>query len=288
MRNPARSHLANVRACHRWLENKIGEAVDIVVFTGSSGPVALVDFFEGEFIEKKLPKIFPQPSIVGHSPILRVGMIGKLRVAVFSGRAHRNEDAEDIYRTSIVTRAIALWGVKTLIMTNASGALDPRYKVGDVIVVDDHITLFAGMNSLVGDPKVIGVFGERFLDTTNVYDKRLRRIARRAGKKVKGIRVCKNGTYVMVPGPRFETPAEVRMLKKFAHAAGMSSVHEAEAAHQAKVRVLLLSMITNPTFGKRQKKGKLISHEENLRQVKKRDRPFAKLLVRTIKEIGKK
>ncbi len=287
MNNQANKHVQRVSACRRWLLKNFGQAPDIAIITGSSGPNALEDLLT-DSIDKKLPSdIFPVPSVAGHFGRVRVGVINGVRVAWFRGRVHANEDPNDPYRTSTVVRALALWGVSNLIMTNAAGALNPGYKPGAVVIVDDHITLFTGPGPLTGDPQSLQLFGKRFLDVAEVYDRKLQMIAWREANKIKGLQVERDGVYVALFGPRFETRAEIRLLREFADLAGMSSIHEAEAAYQAEMRVLLLSMVTNPTFGKRPKKGEKISHEKNLQQTLKLNKSFAKLIGRIIRRIGK-
>jgi purine-nucleoside phosphorylase len=132
-------------------------------------------------------------------------------------------------------------GIETVVLTNAAGGLDPDYDPGDVMLISDHLNL-SGENPLLGPN--LDRFGERFPPMTDAYDPQLRAAARESARST-GI-ALREGVYVMLSGPSYETRAEMRMLRSLgADAVGMSTVHEVIVARHASVRVLGFSLITN-------------------------------------------
>jgi purine-nucleoside phosphorylase len=156
------------------------------------------------------------------------------------GRFHAYE-GYSLRQVTFPVRMMASLGVKTLIVTNAAGGLNPLFKAGDLMLICDHINLM-GDNPLVGEN--IDAWGPRFPDLSQVYDRGLREktaaVARRLGI---GLR---QGVYVAVKGPSLETPAETRFLRQIgADAVGMSTVPEVITAVHAGLRVLGISVISN-------------------------------------------
>jgi len=143
------------------------------------------------------------------------------------------------------TRVVAMLGAKVLLLTNAAGGVNTTFGQGGLMVIDDHINL-VGTNPLVGpnDER----FGPRFPDMTEVYSKRLRAVADRAGAAI-GLALA-HGVYVGLHGPSYETPAEIRYLRAIgADAVGMSTVAEAIVARHMGMEVLGISCITNMAAG---------------------------------------
>jgi purine-nucleoside phosphorylase len=177
---------------------------------------------------------FPRVRVAGHPG--RLSLVGP--AAILRGRVHYYEGhgLDEVVRP---VRVLAQLGVRTLILTNAAGGLNPRLRPGDLMAITDHINLM-GANPLRGGPN--------FVDMTGVYE-------------VPKVRGLKRGVYVAMGGPSYETPAEVRMLRRLgADAVGMSTVPEAIAARQAGLRVIGISLITNVAAGA----GKPVSHAEVL------------------------
>ena len=142
------------------------------------------------------------------------------------------------------TRVLGLLGVKTLIVTNAAGGLNPQFAIGDLMLIADHINFpgLAGLSPLRGEGGA--AFGNRFIDPKDAYDANLRR--RAAAIAARDGLTLREGVYAMVAGPSFETLAEIRMLRAVgADAVGMSTVPEVLAASQLGMRVLGISCITN-------------------------------------------
>src|SRR5437762_2205984 len=168
---------------------------------------------------------WPAPKVIGHEGRLVVGAAKGRTIAALAGRSHAYE-GHDLLTVTFAVRALALLGVKTLMLTNAAGGVNTGFAAGALMVIDDHINLI-GSNPLVGanDDR----FGPRFPDMSEVYSSRLRRIADQAGQEMN--LPLPHGVYVALLGPSYETPAEIRYLRTIgADAVGMSTVPEAIAA----------------------------------------------------------
>jgi purine-nucleoside phosphorylase len=187
---------------------------------------------------------WPVPRISGHEGRVVIGKMGSQTLAVLVGRSHAYEG----YGQQTVTlpvRALGLLGIKVLVLTNAAGGLDLRLGPPTLMVIDDHINLL-GSNPLTGpnDDRL----GPRFPDMSDTYSRRLRDLADRAAREA-GIALA-HGVYVAMPGPSYETPAEVRYLRTIgADAVGMSTVPEAIVARHMGIEVLGISCITNLAAG---------------------------------------
>lgn len=198
-------------------------------------------------VERKIPyaKIpgFPQPTINGHAGELYFGRLGGTPVLVLSGRAHYYEGHSPATVTFAV-RALAAFGIRDLVLTNAAGGINRRFRAGDFMALTDHIN-FMGFNPLRG-PNVPGRL--RFLDMTTAYDPGLRTLIQAAAKK-HGLKL-RAGVYLAVSGPSYETPAEIGAFARWgADAVGMSTVPEAIVARHCGLRVAGISCITNPAAG---------------------------------------
>jgi purine-nucleoside phosphorylase len=187
---------------------------------------------------------WPAAGVVGHEGRLVVGTLQGRTIAALSGRSHAYE-GHDLATVVFAVRAMGLLGVKTLLLTNAAGAVNTRLSQGALMVIDDHINLM-GDNPLVGpnDER----FGPRFPDMTEVYSSRLGRLA---DQTANGLGVAlSHGIYAALKGPSYETPAEIRYLQAIgADAVGMSTVPEAIAARHMGLEVLGISCITNMAAG---------------------------------------
>lgn len=187
---------------------------------------------------------FPTSSVEGHSGNLLYGSLSNIPVIAMQGRIHRYEG----YSSNAVVfpiRVMAALGVKTLILTNAAGAINATYRVGDLMLIADHI-------NLTGDNPQLGPnderFGLRFFDMTEAYSKRARKLAHEGAAKEK-IQL-REGCYLGILGPSYETPAEIRMMRTLgADAVGMSTVFETIAARHMGVEVLGISCMTNMAAG---------------------------------------
>lgn len=185
----------------------------------------------------------------GHAGELVVGTLGGKPVAVMKGRLHYYEG----YPMTAVTYPIRVFkalGIDTVILTNAAGGLNPGFKAGDLMVIEDHISFFPE-NPLRGANDE--ALGPRFPDMLGTYTPELRALARSVDDDLR------EGVYVGVPGPNFETPAELRMLRAWgADAVGMSTVPEVLVARHMGMRVLAIATITDMALGDRPEH---VSHE---------------------------
>jgi len=191
---------------------------------------------------KEIPR-WPVATIQGHKGRLIIGEFEDKAVLVMQGRAHYYEG----YPMPIIgfpVRVMIRLGIKILIITNAAGAINPIFAPGDVMLIKDHISLITmgGMNPLRGPN--IDEFGERFPDMTQPYDRELIVLAQQSATENKI--PFREGVYVCLAGPSFETPADLNFLKVIgADAVGMSTVPEVIVARHGGIRVLGLSGISN-------------------------------------------
>lgn len=194
--------------------------------------------------QAELPGFAP-PTAVGHLGELLSVRIGKHRVLVLAGRVHAYE-GHDLCHVVHPVRAACAAGVRTVVLTNAAGGLRQDMVVGQPVLISDHLNLTA-RSPLVGP---------QFVDLTDAYAPRLRELARRVDPGLA------EGVYAGLPGPNYETPAEIRMLRTLgADLVGMSTVHETIAARAAGAEVLGVSLVTNLAAGIA---GEPLSHAEVL------------------------
>jgi purine-nucleoside phosphorylase len=199
---------------------------------------------------------FPVPGVGGHAGELIFGRLGGTPVLVLSGRAHFYE-GHSMEQVTFPIRTLAALGIRDLLLTNAAGGINQKFRPGDFMVLTDHIN-FMGVNPLRG-PALPG--RTRFVDMTRVYDARLSALLFCAGKS--GNLKLRRGVYLAVSGPSYETPAEIRAFARLgADAVGMSTVPEAMVARQCGLNVAAVSCITNPAAGRNQG---LLSHAEVLK-----------------------
>ncbi len=223
---------------------------------------------------------YPRPTAEGHAGRLVIGLKGNVAVAAMQGRVHLYE-GRSIEDVVFPLRVFGRMGVRTLILTNAAGGINPAYKQGCLVILEDHINL-SGRNPLTGpnDPR----FGVRFVDMSNAYDPELREIAWNQAQKL-GIDVFR-GVYAALPGPSYETAAEIRWLRIIgADLVGMSTANEVIAARHMGIRVLAISCVTNMAAGIL---GQPITHEEVLQTGAGVRASFEALLSAVIPEIAAK
>lgn len=186
---------------------------------------------------------WPVSTVQGHKGRLVIGKLDNHEVLVMQGRVHSYE-GYPIQEVAFPIRVLQRLGIEVLIVTNAAGAVNPNYLPGDVMLITDHITLMpmAGLNPLRGPN--IEELGERFPDMSQSYDRALNDLARQAAKQA-GVDM-REGVYICLSGPSFETPADLRFLQIIgSDAVGMSTVPEVIVARHGKIRVLGLSGISN-------------------------------------------
>jgi purine-nucleoside phosphorylase len=184
---------------------------------------------------------FPPPTVAGHTPAVRYLIKGDLRVLLFLGRVHMYEGNSPATVVHGVRTAVAA-GCRTVVLTNAAGGINAGYAVGQSVLISDHLNL-TGRSPLSGPHPPDG-YPSRFTDLTAAYSARLRALAREEDPTLA------EGIYAALPGPHYETPAEIRMLRGLgADLVGMSTALETIAARHLGAEVLAISLVTNPAAG---------------------------------------
>jgi purine-nucleoside phosphorylase len=184
---------------------------------------------------------FPPPTVPGHAGMVRSLRIEETRVLVFLGRTHLYEGHPVATVVHGVRTAVAA-GCRVIVLTNASGGIRAGYQVGQPVLISDHLNL-TGRSPLTGPPPP-PPYPSRFTDLTDLYSRRLRGLAREVDPGLA------EGVYAALPGPHYETPAEIRMLRSLgADLVGMSTALEAIAARHLGAEVLAISLVTNLAAG---------------------------------------
>jgi purine-nucleoside phosphorylase len=216
------------------LTTALGGDHDVAVVMGSGWAPAADAFGDaaGSVAIGDLPG-FAAPTAIGHEGSVRSVRVGDRRVLLFLGRTHLYE-GRGVEPVVHGVRTAAAAGVKTVILTNAAGGLDADHRVGQAVIISDHLNLTA-RSPLVGG---------NFVDLTTLYSPRLRALAAELDPTLI------DGVYAALPGPHYETPAEIRMLRTLgANLVGMSTALEAIAARAAGLEVFGLSLVTNAAAG---------------------------------------
>lgn len=231
--------------CTEYIQNKIGDFIPEIGIIGGSG---LGDMFDGAEIQhcieyKDIPD-FPKSTVEGHQGRFLFLEYKGRKIVFMQGRVHYYE-GYTMQQTVMPVFVMKMLGIKMLVLTNASGGINPKFDAGDIMIITDHISSFVP-SPLVGENDEY--FGERFPDMTEVYDKELRnRLCQIA--EANNITV-KQGVYVQASGSNYETPAEVRMFQRIgADAVGMSTVCEAMVGKYLGLKICGLSIVTNKACG---------------------------------------
>lgn len=236
--------LKEIEKSAAYIRERCKKIPEILLILGSGLGVLAEELREKVVIPYGDIPNFPKSTAPGHAGELVIGELSGKSVAVMNGRFHYYE-GYDMEAITLPVQVMSLLGVKNLLVTNAAGGINLDYKPGDLMVISDHIKLFAE-NPLrgVNDEKI----GPRFPDMSRAYTPFLRELAHRAAGR-KGL-TLKEGVYAMMSGPCYETPAEIRALRTLgADAVGMSTVPEVIAAAHGGMRVLGISCISNMAAG---------------------------------------
>jgi purine-nucleoside phosphorylase len=236
MKNP----LEKAEQAAAFLRERVPSPVQVGLLTGTGlGEAASGMQVAAAFDYADIPH-FPVPTVPSHAGRLLVGDIHGRAVMLFQGRLHLYEGWSPA-EVAFPIRLLQALGVRRLVVTNAAGGLNPAFRPGEIMRIDDHINL-TGANPLIGPNEER--WGARFPDMSAAYDRRLMASAERAAAGA-GIRL-RRGTYAGLKGPSLETPAEIRFLRTIgADAVGFSTVMEVIAAVHGRMRVLGLAVITN-------------------------------------------
>jgi purine-nucleoside phosphorylase len=213
---------------------------------------------------------FSAPTVVGHSGLIRSyeidGANGKIQTLVFLGRSHLYE-GRGLEPVVHGVRSAVKAGCKVLVLTNACGAINQEYKVGQPVLIRDHISMTA----------TSPLTGADFVDLTDLYSKRIREIVKSEDPSLA------EGIYAHWRGPAYETPAEINMLRTLgADLVGMSTVPEAVAAHALGAEVLGISLVTNAAAGVT---GEKLSHTEVVEAGRAAAGRMGELLFKVLKQL---
>ena len=268
---------SQVAEARKYIESKTGLRPEVGLVLGSGlGAFAGEVSGRSEIPYAGIPH-WPASTAVGHAGKLVLGTVEGVPVAVLAGRAHFYEG----YSSRQVTFAVRVLGtwVRSLVLTNAAGGINPEYKQGCLVLLSDHINL-QGENPLRGpnDER----YGPRFPDMTEAYSRRYRELARAAAREL-GLELYE-GVYAALSGPSYETPAEIRYLRAIgADLVGMSTVPEVIVANHMGIRTLAISCVTNLAAGISAQK---LSHQEVMETGERVKNDLIALLRKVIPQIA--
>lgn len=264
-----------LEGCLKAVREKTDFVPDVALVLGSGlGGFAENIKIETEISYSEIPG-FPVSTVPGHAGKFIFGYLDNVKVVCMKGRVHFYE-GYDISDVVLPARLMKMLGAKILFLTNAAGGLGEGFNAGDLMLITDHVSIFAP-NPLIG-PNV-DELGPRFADMSEVYDKDLQDVIRNVAKK-EGIKL-QEGVYCQLTGPSFESPAEIRLLGKLGvSAVGMSTVNEAIAANHMGMRICGVSCISNLAAGI---SSQPLCHEEVQEAADKAAPLFTKLVSESIK-----
>lgn len=227
-----------------YILDKIGYKVDVALILGSALGSLAEEIEDPIVIDYKDIPNFLETTVHSHAGKLIIGELNGKKVVCMSGRFHYYEGYE-FEQLVIPIRVFKLLGVETVILTNAAGAVNTSYNMGEIMIIEDHIKLM-GASPLRG--KNIEEFGPRFFDVSDMYTKELREVAKRCAERID--MKLNEGVYFYWTGPQFETPIEIKAIRTLGgDAVGMSTVTEALTAAHCGMKVLGLSLMTNMAAG---------------------------------------
>jgi purine-nucleoside phosphorylase len=271
--------LDKLKAALAFLQTRVEHvpAIGIVLGSGLGGLAGRLDGAPLQVPGSEIPH-YPRSTVSGHSGSLIFGRLGGVEVVLQSGRVHLYEGYTP-QEVVFPVRLLARLGVRTFLLTNASGGIAAGLEPGDLVLVSDHLNLM-GRNPLVGPHDED--LGLRFVDLTRAYHPELRALALQTAAE-RGLSL-KEGVYAALLGPSYETPAEIRMLQALgADLVGMSTVPEVIALAQARCEVLVLSCVTNKAAGLT---GEPLSHEEVMLTGRRAQGTLTELVTELVRRIA--
>ena len=273
----AETLLQQLQETAAYIQSQYTQQPAVAIVLGSG----LGNFVSEITIEKEIPYSniphFPQSTVQGHSGKMLFGKLNGKTVLVMAGRFHFYEGYTP-QQVSFPIRVMQQLGVQTLLLSNAAGAVNPSYKVGDLMIISDHISFFT-INPLIG--KNEEALGTRFPDMSEPYSKQLIAKAKETGAQY-GYHLHE-GVYVAVTGPTFETRAEYRLIKAVGgDVVGMSTVQEVIVARHAGMEVFAVSVVTD--LGIREEEN-TITHEEVLAAAKEAEPKLSNLFKELVKAL---
>lgn len=266
--------------CYESVKKKINFTPKVALVLGSG----LGDYADSIRVEAELSygeiEGFPVSTVPGHDGKFIFGYVGEVPVVCMKGRVHYYE-GYPISDVVLPTRLMKLMGAEILFLTNASGGVNPAYKAGDLMLMTDHIACFVPNPLMGANADELGV---RFPDMSEIYDKELRDVIRGCAKEA-DIPI-REGVYLQLTGPSYESPAEVRMLHTLgADAVGMSTAVEAIAANHMGMKICGISCVCNPAAGLSPEP---LTHEEVQEAANAAAPLFKKLVTESILKFGQK
>jgi len=281
------SYYDQVMEAAAFLRSKLGSLEPLVGIVLGSGLGAVAETVAAPVIVpyREIPH-FPQSTVEGHSGRLVAGLIGNAPAVVMQGRVHFYEGYSPL-QVTFPMRVLGALGLRAVALTNAAGGILPGYRVGQLVLLADHINMM-GWNPLNGPNEPRFAFrpraGLRFFDMTEAYSKQLRQVAKAAAAE-EGF-ALEEGVYLATPGPSFETPAEIRAFQALgATLVGMSTVPETIVARHMGIQVLGISCVTNLAAGL---SSAPLSHEEVFETGRKVESRLAGLFNRLTPRIAAK
>lgn len=267
-----------ITKCVEAIRAKTDFQPDVALVLGSGlGNYAENIKIEAEISYNDIPG-FPVSTVPGHAGKFIFGYVDDVKVVCMKGRIHFYE-GYNVSDVVLPARVMKMLGAKILFLTNAAGGLGEGFAAGDLMLITDHVSMFAP-NPLIGPN--IDELGARFPDMSEVYKKDLQEVIRSVAKE-NGIKL-KEGVYAQLTGPSFESPAEIRLLGKLGvSAVGMSTVNEAIAANHMGMRICGVSCISNLAAGLSENP---LSHEEVQEAADKAAPLFTKLVTESIKRFS--
>lgn len=236
--------LEKLQNCMRCIREKTDFQPEVALILGSG----LGDYAESIDIRAEVSyreiEGFPVSTVPGHKGRFVFGYVNQVPVVIMQGRVHYYE-GYSMEEVVLPTRLMGMMGAKKLLLTNAAGGMNFDFAPGDFMLITDHISSMIP-NPLIGTN--LEELGPRFPDMSEVYSRRMGRVVRKEAEKL-GIPL-KEGVYIQLTGPSYETPAEIRMFRSLgADAVGMSTVCEAIAARHMGMEICGISCITNLAAG---------------------------------------
>lgn len=265
--------------CYKTVKEKVDFQPKVALVLGSG----LGDYADRMEIEAELDYHdidgFPVSTIPGHKGRFVFGHVGEVPVVVMQGRVHYYE-GYSIQDVVLPVRLMRMMGAEVLFLTNAAGGVNYDFHAGDLMMITDQISSFVPSPLIGPNMEELGV---RFPDMSDVYDKELQNVIRATAKELNI--PLREGVYLQLTGPAYESPAEVRMCRILgADAVGMSTACEAVATNHMKMKICGISCISNLACGMTDQP---LDHKE-VQEAADRVAPlFRKLVTRSIQEIGK-